>query len=279
QLKPDYAEAYNNRGTASNKLGQLDEALKSYDNAVRLKPDYIEAYNNRGVTLQDLGRLDEAFTSYNKAIQLKPDYIEAYSNLLMTLNYTPNHNANERIAIARKFGELVTEKAQIQFPDYQCLPKPERLRVGLVSGDLRNHAIGFFLESILSSVDQSKIELIAYSTTPKADDLSERIKPFFSMWKPIYGQNDEAAANMIHADGVHVLLDLSGHTADNRLPVFGYKPSPVQASWLGYFATTGLNEMDYLIGDPHVTPPEEDDQFTEKVWRLPETRWCFTPPD
>ena len=99
------------------------------------------------------------------------------------------------------------------------------------------------------------------------------------MWKPIYGQTDEAAANMIYADGVHILLDLSGHTADNRLPMFGYKPSPVQASWLGYFATTGLNEMDYLIGDPYVTPPEDDDQFTEKVWRLPETRWCFTPPD
>ena len=99
------------------------------------------------------------------------------------------------------------------------------------------------------------------------------------MWKPIYGQTDEAAANMIYADGIHVLLDLSGHTADNRLPIFGYKPSPVQVSWLGYFATTGLNEMDYLIGDPYVTPPKDDDQFTEKVWRLPETRWCFTPPD
>jgi len=253
--------------------------MQNYDKAIQLKPDYIEAYNNRGVTLKDLGRLDEAVANYNKAIQIKPEYIEAYSNLLMSLNYTSNHNASDRIAIARKFGELVTERVRIQFPGYQCLPTPERLRVGFVSGDLRNHPIGFFLESILSSIDQSKIELIAYSTTPKADDLSERIKPFFSMWKPIYGQNDEAAANLIHADGIHVLLDLSGHTADNRLSMFGYKPSPVQASWLGYFATTGLNEMDYLIGDPYVTPPEEDDQFTEKIWRLPETRWCFTPPN
>lgn len=99
------------------------------------------------------------------------------------------------------------------------------------------------------------------------------------MWKSIYGQNDEAAANLIYTDGIHVLIDLSGHTANNRLPMFGYKPSPVQASWLGYFATTGLNEMDYLIGDPYVTPPKDDDQFTEKVWRLPKTRWCFTPPN
>ena len=279
QLKPDYAEAHNNLGNTLKELGQLDEALKSCDKAIQLKPDFAEAHNNRGIALKDLGLLDEAFTSYDKAIQLRPDYQVAYSNLLMTLNYTPDLNVIDHIATARKFGELVTEKAKTHFPDYQCLPTPEKLRVGLVSGDLRNHPIGYFLESVLSSIDPSKIELIAYPTAPAVDDLSERIKPSFSMWKPIYGQTDEAAANMIYADGVHVLLDLSGHTADNRLPMFGYKPSPVQASWLGYFATTGLNEMDYLIGDPYVTPPKDDDQFTEKVWRLPETRWCFTPPD
>ena len=313
QLKPDYAEAYSNRGVTLQALGQLDKALQSYDKAIQLKPDYVEAYNNRGNALKDLGRLNEAVASYGKAIQLKPnlaetysnrgdalkqlgrleeamqnydktiqlkpDLAEAYSNSLMTLNYIPNHNAIDHIAMARKFGESVTEKAKPHFPDYQCLPRPERLRVGLVSGDLRSHPVSYFLESVLSSMDPSKIELIAYPTTPAVDDLTERIKPSFSMWKPIYGQTDEAAANMIYADGVHILLDLSGHTAGNRLSMFGYKPSPVQASWLGYFATTGLNEMDYLIGDPYVTPPENDDQFTEKVWRLPETRWCFTPPN
>ena len=217
--------------------------------------------------------------NYDKAIQLKPDLAEAYSNLLMTLNYILNHNAIDHIAMARKFGELVTEKAKPQLSDYQCLPRPEKLRVGLVSGDLRSHPVSYFLESVLSSMDPSKIEMIAYPTTAIVDDLSERIKPLFSMWTPIYGKTDEAAAKLIYEDGVHVLLDLSGHRSDNRLPMFGYKPSPVQASWLGYFATTGLNEMDYLIGDPYVTPPENDDQFTEKVWRLPETRWCFTPPN
>ena len=279
QCRPDYAEAHNNRGNALKHLGQLNEALRSYDKAIQLKPDFAEAYINQGAALKDLGLLDEAIAGYEKAIQLRPDYEDAYSNLLMTLNYTPNLNVIDHIATARKFGEFATEKAQIHFSTYQCLPTPERLRVGFVSGDLRNHPVGYFLESILSSIDSSKIELIAYPTTPTVDALSERIKPSFSVWKPIYGQTDEAAANMIYADGVHVLLDLSGHTADNRLPMFGCKPSPVQVSWLGYFATTGLNEMDYLLGDPHVTPPQDDDHFTEKVWRLPETRWCFTPPD
>ena len=279
QLKPDFAEAYNNRGNALKDLRQLVEALKDFDAAIQLKPDFAEAYNNQGVALKDLGRLDEAMASFNKAIQLEPDYEDPYSNLLFALNYLPDLNLSDHIATARKFGELVTAKAGPRFPDYHCQPTPEKLRVGLVSGDLRNHPIGYFLESVLSSIDPSTVELIAYPTAPTVDDLSERIKPFFSMWKPIYGQTDDAAANMIYADGVHVLLDLSGHTAGNRLLMFGHKPSPVQVSWLGYFATTGLNEMDYLIGDPYVTPPKDDEQFTEKIWRLPETRWCFTPPD
>nr|MCS5659639.1 tetratricopeptide repeat protein [Dehalococcoidia bacterium] len=279
QLKPDYAKAYSNRGVTLQALGQLEEAIQSYDKAIQLKPDFAEAYSNQGVTLGGQGKLKESIQVFDKAIQLKPDYTEAYSNLLMTLNYIPHLNAVEHIELARKFGDIVTNKVRSHPPDYQCLPTPEKLRVGLVSGDLRIHPVGYFLESVLSSMDPSRIELIAYTTTPKVDDLSERIKPFFSMWKPIYGKTDEAAANLIYEDGVHVLLDLSGHTSGNRLLIFGYKPSPVQVSWLGYFATTGLNEMDYLIGDPYVTPPKDDGHFTEKVWRLPETRWCFTPPD
>lgn len=279
QLKPDCAEAHSNLGITLQELGRLYDSIASYDKAIRHRPDYEKAYSNRGNSLKELGQLDAALESFNKAIQLKPDYIEAYNNLLMFLNYTTRHSSIDRVSIARKFGELVTKKARTRFSDYHCQPMPGRLRVGFVSGDLRSHPVGYFLESILSSIDSSKIELIAYSTTPKFDALSERIKPLFSQWKPIYDQNDETAAKLIHTDGIHVLLDLAGHTAENRLPMFAYKPSPVQVSWLGYFATTGVNEMDYLLGDPFVTPPKYDDKFTEKVWRLPESRWCVTPPD
>ena len=230
-IKPDYAEAYINRGTDLERLGQLEEAMQSYDKAIQLEPDNAEAYSNRAAVQLGLGQLDKAVESYDKAIQLKPNFVDAYSNLLLTLNYTPDLDLSDHIATARKFGELVTEKAKPQLSDYQCLPRPEKLRVGLVSGDLRSHPVSYFLESVLSSMAPSKIELIAYPTTPAVDDLTERIKPSFSIWKPIYGKNDEAAANMIYADGVHILLDLSGHTADNRLPMFGYKPSPVPVSY------------------------------------------------
>jgi predicted O-linked N-acetylglucosamine transferase (SPINDLY family) len=122
------------------------------------------------------------------------------------------------------------------------------------------------------------VELIAYPTQAKEDDLTGRIKPYFSKWHSLVGLSDEEAAKRIHQDGVHVLIDLSGHTAHNRLPVFAYKPAPVQATWLGYFATTGVKEIDYIIGDPYVTPEGEADHFVEKIWALPETYCCFSPP-
>ncbi len=245
----------------------------------QLKPDYAEAYLNLGVVLKEQGQLDEAIKSCNKAIQLKPDYTEAHSNLLMALNYTTDLDPTHAITMARKFGKFITENAQMRFSNYQGLSAPKKLRVGFVSGDFHRHPVGHFLESVLSHINPDRIELIAYSADSTIDDLSKRIKPFFSKWEPIYNQSDEAVANMIHSDEVHILVDLSGHTACNRLPVFGWKPAPVQVSWLGYFATTGLNEMDYLLGDPYVTPPEYDSHFTERIWRLPKTRWCFTPPN
>jgi predicted O-linked N-acetylglucosamine transferase (SPINDLY family) len=134
------------------------------------------------------------------------------------------------------------------------------------------------LEEILSEFDRSRLELIAYPTQSKEDDLTARIKPYFSKWHSLVGLSDEEAAKRIHEDGVHILIDLAGHTAGNRLPVFAYKPAPVQATWLGYFATTGVKEIDYIIGDPYVTPESESDHFVEKIWALPQTYCCFSPP-
>jgi predicted O-linked N-acetylglucosamine transferase (SPINDLY family) len=93
------------------------------------------------------------------------------------------------------------------------------------------------------------------------------------------GLSDENLAQQIREDGIDILIDLSGHTAHNRLPMFAWKPAPIQVSWLGYFATTGVTAIDYLIADPWTLPESEEANFTENIWRLPETRLCFTPPD
>ena len=139
--------------------------------------------------------------------------------------------------------------------------------------------MGYFLESFLSEIDRTKIEITAYSASRIEDELTQRIKKHFDAWKRIDGLNDIEAAKMIHDDGIGILFDLSGHTQFNRLPVFAWRPAPVQVTWLGYFATTGIKQIDYILGDPLVTPDGEENHFTEEPWRLPESYFCFSMPD
>ena len=177
---------------------------------------------------------------FDGPFSLKPDYAEAYSNLLFTLSYIPGHHLSYYLEEARRYGHMVAKKVDVRFSAWQCAPRPKRLRVGFVSGDLHNHPVGYFLESVLSQIDSSRMELIAYPTDHKVDELTIRITPYFSAWKSLVGLSDKAAADLIHGDGIHVLLDCSGHTGKNRLPMFAWKPAPVQVSWPGYFATTGV---------------------------------------
>lgn len=276
---PDCPEAYNNLGIALEEQGRLAEAEASYKNALANRPGYAEAYNNLGVVHKRKGHLAEAEASYRRALELMPNYTNAHSNLLLGLNYDPHRSASYAAAEARRFGEAVSALVDTPNCAWTCTPYPKRLKVGLVSGDLRSHSVGYFLESFLCQLDPTRIELIGYPTHHAEDGLTARIRPCFSAWKPISGLGDKAAANLIHADGVHILVDLSGHTAHNRLPVFAWKPAPVQASWLGYCATTGTAAMDYYIADFWTLPEAEEVNFTEEIWRLPKGYLCFAPPD
>jgi protein O-GlcNAc transferase len=135
------------------------------------------------------------------------------------------------------------------------------------------------LEEFINQLGDFDFELYAYTTQSNEDDLTLRIKPGFTRWKSLVGISDVDAADHIYNDGIHILIDLSGHTAQNRLPIFAWKPAPVQISWLGYFASTGVAEIDYILGDPYVTPTEEANHFIEKIWQLPESYICFTEPE
>lgn len=277
-IDPDYAEALNNLGLTQNAIGQHLDAAISCRQAIKIQPDFVEAYNSLGNSLSNIGNVQEALTSYRNAIQIKPDYFDAHSNLLMAVHYT-HLNSPDYLAEARRFGISAAKKVTARYTTWQCVPAPQRLRVGFVSADFHNHPVGYFLESLLTQLDPSSIELIAYTNNPISDELTARIKPFCTAWKPIFGLNDEAAARLIHADGVHVLIDLSGHTAKNRLPVFALKPAPIQVSWLGYFASTGVAEMDYVLADETGVPESHRTHFSESIWHLPHTRLCFTPPN
>jgi protein O-GlcNAc transferase len=264
-------------GNVLHDLGRSREAETSYRRALALRPDHAGTRNNLGVALDSLGRLDEAETSFRRAIELRPDYAEAQSNLLGTLHYQAKSPAL-CLEEACRYGRMLAARVKERFSAWSCSAQPERLRVGFVSGDLRSHPVGYFLEGILAHIDPARLELLAYPTVPVSDETTERLRPRFAAWRPLCDLDDEGAARLIRDDGVHLLIDLAGHTANARLPVFAWKPAPVQASWLGYFATTGVGEMDWFLADEVGVPATHREHFTERIWYLPETRLCFTPP-
>jgi protein O-GlcNAc transferase len=278
EIKPDYAEAYFDLGNTLKDMGQLDKAVANYQLALNIQPRLVEAHNNLGLAMQQFGQLEEAIASYYRALEVLPDFIDTIDNLLLALNYTATHTPFHYLEQARQFGRVASAKVGERYSAWRCDPHPERLRIGLVSGDLCAHSVGHFLEGLLAHIDPARIELVAYPTYHLQDELTARIRPYFTAWQPITGLNDEAAARLIHADGIHLLIDLSGHTAHNRLPVFAWKPAPVQLTWLGLPATTGLAEMDYVLGDPHAIPAEHESHFSEAVWRMPDSCLCLTVP-
>lgn len=282
QLQPGHVGALCNMGIVLKDMGQYDQAVANFRLALTLQPNLADAHNNLGNLLKDLGQLDEAVACFRKALAARPDFAEAHSNLIFTLNYVPGQDAHVLLDEARRFGDSVAQRAR-PFTTWANTREPDRpLRIGLVSGDLGNHPVGYFVEGVLAALTAQaaqRLSIFVYAARTSNDALADRIKASCMGWCPAMGMPDAQLAEQIRSDGIDILIDLSGHTGYNRLPMFAWKPAPVQVSWLGYFATTGVAAIDYLIADPYTLPASEDAHFTEKIWRLPETRLCFTPPD
>lgn len=278
-LQGGFGQAHNNLGNALKMQRQLTEAAACYEEALRLLPHEAQVALNLGIVRRELGDHAAAIEAFRRSIALRPTWGEAWSNLLFTLSFAQHVAPLDYLTEALAFGRMAAAQAR-PFTDWLVARAPGApLRIGFVSGDLRTHPVGFFLESVLTQLDPARVQLFAYSTRPYEDELTQRLKPRFAQWRTLVGLTDEAAAATIRNDGIHILLDMSGHTDSNRLPVFAWKPAPVQASWIGYFASTGLTAIDYVLGDQWVLPPVEAEHFVERPWRLPHGYLCFTPPE
>lgn len=277
-LRPDSGEAYNNLGNALKMRGQLGEAAQCYVAAQRLMPQEAQIPLNLGIVRRETGEPEAAIACFRQAIALRPTWLNAWSNLLFTLSFARQTTPVQYLEEALEFGRHASSAVQ-PFADWnidETLGAP--LRIGFVSGDFRTHPVGFFLESVLSRLDPARVALFAYATRPIEDKVTQRLKPRFAQWRSLVDVDDDKAAAAIRGDGIQILIDLAGHTEGNRLTVFAFKPAPVQVSWLGYFASTGLAAMDYVLGDDCVLPPGERNHFVERPWRLPRGYLCFTPP-
>jgi predicted O-linked N-acetylglucosamine transferase (SPINDLY family) len=276
KLTPRAVHHWTNLAAALESQTRITEAAAAYRQAVVLDPSHANAFNSLGNALANLGRLDESVAAYRRAIALAPDYFEARSNLLMTLHSAPQVSAAEILAEAKAYGARFGPAPSRTWPNTR---EPERpLRVGYICADFRVHPVGFFIDRVLAAHDRIQVEAILYSDTQFPDPQTERLRGLAGGWRETVGKSDAEVAQQIAADRIDILIDLAGHTGWNRLAMFGHRAAPVQASWLGYFGTTGVSAIDYIVADDVVLPGDDEAVFTEAPIRLPAPYLCWSPP-
>jgi predicted O-linked N-acetylglucosamine transferase (SPINDLY family) len=308
---PRSAELRFNLGNAMQAVGRWDGAEAAYRRTLELDPDHADAMVNLGQTLIHLGRKADAEVMFRKAIALKPGLTQAYvgladlvddgagdavahrravlamkpdlaavrSSLLMCLQYDAHVSRADITREHIEFGKIFDRSDAPAYLQRKVDFAPGRkLNLGVVSGDLRFHAMRFFAAPVFAARDRAQWSLTCYSTAARPDDETAVFRSLSDRWRDARHLSSDDVVKLIVADEIDVLIDLSGHAPHNRLTAFAAKPAPLQVGWGDYVDTRGLKAVDVLLGDAVHTPPEDDPYFVERVVRLPADYVCYQPP-
>lgn len=269
RVAPDSPAGWLNLGTFANAAGDFATARAALHEAARLSPDSPDILTNLAQMTLEEGDAAGALALLERALTLAPGHRAAGGSWLLARNYLPSRSA-DGLAGARSVAAQLRPDAPFPMPHANDRTPDRRLRVGFVSPDFRRHSCASFLLPLFATRDRAAYELFAYSDNPADDAVTEILRRDADHWRPIAHLGDVSAAELISDDRIDVLVDLSGHMAANRLPVFALKPAPVQVSWLGYPDTTGLDTIDYRLTDAAADPPGTGDAgYSEQLWRLP----------
>ena len=310
---PENPACFNTLGSVLRAKGRLQDALAAFGRAVELAPDFAPARRNLGLVLIDLNRFEDAAQQYRRVIDEHPQDAAGYAGLARALR---RQGRNEQsIALHRKAvgldpgnavyhasllfnllaepaidGQALFDEHRVWNARHAAPLRPaaavhrndrdpdRRLRLGYVSGDFRTHPVGRLALPVVAGHDNAQFEVFCYSRWRGADRITTAFQDSVDEWRATAGLDDAAMAEAVRADGIDILVDLAGHTARGRLLAFARKPAPVQIAWLGYLCTTGLDSIDYVIGDPVHTPAGCEDDFSERILRMPYDLACFDPP-
>jgi len=269
------AAAFNSLGLALIATGEIDEAMGAFNKALGIEPRQTEAMVNLGNVQRSVGQAEAAMISFSRAA-IAGNTDQAPENLLFTAHFLTAIDVQSLANGHRAWGERLDQTVKRIEPIVARTDR--RLRVGFVSADFNAHAAARFLLPLLQQINRDRFEIHLYSNIAVADARTAEFQQLATVWRDIRPLSDDQAAHLILQDRIDVLFDLSLHTEGNRLGVFGRKPAPVQATWLGYASTTGVKTIDYRLSDRFLDPnPEEDGSYVERTLRLADCFWCFQP--
>ena len=279
-LKPDHPETLVNLAAIFSQKGELQEAIILLKKALALDDKNSMAYHNLAICYVYQGQLAEAVLYANQAVQNAPEDTLYHSHLLATLSAMKEVRSEDLAQVSQVwYDNHVVAKGLSRITQYtNNLDSDRPLRVGFVSGDFKRHSVSYFMKPIFEHHHSDQIQIYAYAQVEEPDDFTETLKGFCDHWRDTVDLDDAALAEQIQEDQIDILVDLSGHTLLNRLAVFGMKPAPIQATYLGYPATTGLPTIDYWITDYQIHPQDTTETAVEAIWRLPRCYVCYDPP-
>jgi predicted O-linked N-acetylglucosamine transferase (SPINDLY family) len=268
----------NNLGNIFLKLKDYKSAEKYFIESLNYIGDKSLVYNNLAVLNLEISNVEVALDFLHKAIILNKNNLRIFSRFLATSLYLKK-DTNFYKESSVEYGRIAELSNKKKIFKKLSLNKKEKLKIGFVSADFREHPVGYYLLDFLKEIKNYNFSLIAYSNNPFEDYYTKLLKLDFDEWRDINQVNDKNLADLINKDSVDILVDMSGHSGDNRLPVFSYKPALMQVSWAAYLASTGIKQIDYIIGDHYSTPKSDFKNYIEQILQLPEIWSCLSTSD
>ncbi len=279
EAEPQNAQAHALLATCYMQARDLDRAEHEYKAALDLDPNHPEARTNYAAVLNTLGRPQEAVAILRETAAMHPRHPGVLTNYSVALNYAEGVDPEETLRAHAQYGQVLMSlpgQPQTTWPNPRDPSK--KLRVGIVSPDLWEHSVGYFVRALLESRDKKQVEYIIYATAARNDAVAQRIAAAADASRDVSRANDQQLLQQIRQDQIDILLELSGQTQGNRLSALRLRGAPVQATYIGYPNTTGVPTIDYRIVDSLTDPPGAERLATEKLIRLDPCFLCYTPP-
>ncbi len=269
--------AYNLLGLICRNTGRISEAAGYLQKTVELNPDFKCAWDNLALFLMELGHIEEGIELSRTIVDKMPEYSEIHSNFLLRLHYLPNLNQQAIFEEHKKWGQRHAPLSMAKVSHSNTVEPERKLRIGYISPDFKRHVVSCYLEPLLDEHNRDVVEVYGYSNVGCPDQLTLNLRDKFDQYRDIWNVSDEAIACIVEQDKIDILVDLAGHTGGNKLLVLAYKPAPIQVTYLGYYDTTGMEAIDYLLTDCLTTPPESQKYYTEQLAYLPGGSICYIP--